>query len=157
MPLCFGAKEFDFVLNMGKQELTAPGHLNCQDAAPTQNEQGASQNTDAMHVNVFYCGALCDYRRYSFYLVYWYKSTKTDTGGRVYLSDLVLGAGDTLQWVYDLGEAHRYTIRVFEVLKTDDLHAGDGLGIGGVCLVDGQGNALPVCTKFTTTQYLIYH
>jgi hypothetical protein len=75
----------------------------------------------------------------------------------VYLSDLVLGAGDTLEWVYDLGEAHRYTIHVFEVLKPDDLHTGDEMGIGGVCRLDGQGNALPVCTNLTTTHYLIYH
>ena len=53
------------------------------------------QHTDRMHINVFHGGALCN-------------------SAKVRLSDPLCAAGDVLEWVYDLGNVHKYTLRVAE-------------------------------------------
>jgi hypothetical protein len=92
MPLCFGPPTPDFVCKAQDSDFSE----NANNGAVNANN-GASLAVDQMRVNVFYGGALCD-------------------AGKVRLSDLVCVEGDTLEWVYDLGTAHRYTLRLIQVL-----------------------------------------
>jgi len=96
--------------------------------SPPEGAMGLT--VDQMHVNVFYGGALCD-------------------SSKVRLSDLLCAEGDSLEWVHDLGQAHRYTLRLVQVVDNlhalqapsvehQDLAAGDSVRV-----LDGAGNALP--------------
>jgi len=96
---------------------------------------------DRMHVNIFYGGALCD-------------------SSKVRLSDLLCAEGDSLEWVYDLGAAHRYTLRLVKVLDAlqepsvehHDLAAGDTK-----IVLDGAGNALPADCGSVERMALIFN
>jgi hypothetical protein len=77
------------------------------------------QQTDRMHINVFYRGALCNL-------------------GKVRLSDLLCAGGHVLEWVYDLGDAHEYTLRVAESV---DVTASED---SPVKLQDGFNAPIPI-------------
>jgi len=79
------------------------------------------QHTDRMHINVFYGGALCNF-------------------AKVRLSDLLCAAGDVLEWVYDLGAAHRYTLRVAELVDVAPSEDSP------VRLLDGLNAPIPIDT-----------
>ena len=84
---------------------------------------------DQMHVNVFYGGVLCD-------------------ASKVRVSDLLCQDGDALEWVYDLGQAHRYTVRLVQVVAPLQGLSGDGeqqdlAASESISVLDGAGNGLP--------------
>ena len=101
----------------------------CGDTA--QDTSDTTFNLDLMHVNIFYGGMWCD-------------------SSRLRLSDVCTTEGDTLEWVYDLGSAHRYTIRLPPVTSAPE-------DADAICLLDGTGNAAPTDCGFVEDVALLYN
>jgi hypothetical protein len=110
MPLCFGPQLPDACGFEPEGDIKADA----------EDPIGILGSVDMIHINLFFGGSLCNSRQ-------------------VRLSDVLVTTGDRLEWAYDLGEPHRFTVTLVAIEEGTMRSERNEPS-----LLDGAGAHLPV-------------